>query len=568
MRLNRFLFDSIRRFARGERGSAMAAVLGLLGVTTVVGLTITAVTVNAIGYTSSTRADIQSRAAAEAGIDVTEAGLRTAGDCATHNGVYTSATAPVYATQVSYKTVGNWITGCPVPTSTSVRVVSVGTAAASGVNGASAGNTTSLEAIYAFIPATGSITATGGAITTPTGYLTNSSKVTQNGSSTTPGSADVHITTSGVYKCDSGTIITGNLFVENGSAQLDACIVLGNVRVAGFVSLNNKTSVGGNVIAAGLNGAIGPYANATGYVYDSTIGGSLTVGGKISLQAAKITGNVVGATVSTVVNAIAPDVRIAGNLSLSGTFTTWGEPALCNLLGGVTKLLCALTNGIVGGAAAILAPGLTAPSAPASTPWAAYTYRASDWTSVGFTEVLWTGSCTVDNTPVNQAALNAILAYTTPVVVNALNCSKLLFSSSSTLQLKLKSDLAFVSNNFGLEAMNIDSNVAAGVRLWFVVPGTAPLGVSLCLNLKLDINSTVTVTAKVAALVYTPGCVKNSTTSWHGQFYAGGVEFNSNSSLDYVAVGLPGVNLDGGTTTTTTTGGVMGSRTSLRDLAG
>ena len=57
-----------------DRGNAMIAVVGLLAVTSMVTLTVTGATVDALGYTSLTRASVQSNAAAEAGVDAMLAG--------------------------------------------------------------------------------------------------------------------------------------------------------------------------------------------------------------------------------------------------------------------------------------------------------------------------------------------------------------------------------------------------------------------------------------------------------------------------------------------------------------
>jgi hypothetical protein len=63
-----------------DRGNAMIAVIGLLAVTSMITLTVTGATVQALGYTSLTRASVQSNAAAEAGVDAMLAEL-FADDC-------------------------------------------------------------------------------------------------------------------------------------------------------------------------------------------------------------------------------------------------------------------------------------------------------------------------------------------------------------------------------------------------------------------------------------------------------------------------------------------------------
>ncbi len=97
----------------------------------------------------------------------------------------------------------------------------------------------------------------------------------------------------------------------------------------------------------------------------------------------------------------------------------------------------------------------------------------------------------------------------------------------------------------------------------------------ICLSAAVGIDNNTRVTAKVAVMVYTPGCIDNSSTEWRGQFYAGSVNFHENTTLRFVPVGMVGLNLDTNTTTTTTGGstttttevpGGLGTLTSMRDL--
>jgi hypothetical protein len=60
-----------------ERGSAILAVLGVMGVTMVIAVTTTTASLHAVGITTSTRASVEAEAAAEAGIDYTASMLAT-----------------------------------------------------------------------------------------------------------------------------------------------------------------------------------------------------------------------------------------------------------------------------------------------------------------------------------------------------------------------------------------------------------------------------------------------------------------------------------------------------------
>jgi hypothetical protein len=179
--------------------------------------------------------------------------------------------------------------------------------------------------------------------------------------------------------------------------------------------------------------------------------------------------------------------------------------------------------------------------------------------------------------------IKQIMNSTTPVVVNAMGCSELLFSSSAALQLSTRADVAFFAKSFGLENLTIDSATTAQHKMWFIVPGIKPLLPIVCLSVngEIDINSGVKVKANIAAMLFTPNCIQNSSTEWRGQLYAGTTNFGQDISIEYVPIGLPGVNLETGTTVTTPgtpgtpgtpatpgTPGGLGPQVSLRDLEG
>jgi len=60
-----------RRLETDDRGAALAAVIGLMAVLLLLGATMASVTIGAMAHTSSDRAAVQARAAAEAGHRVT-----------------------------------------------------------------------------------------------------------------------------------------------------------------------------------------------------------------------------------------------------------------------------------------------------------------------------------------------------------------------------------------------------------------------------------------------------------------------------------------------------------------
>ena len=560
---------SLKRPLRGgdDRGAALVAVIGAVSVVAVVSTTVLTSSVSAMQVTSVARASVQSEASAEAGIADAELGLRTANSCSAHGGVYTSTTTPVYSARVNYYDPSGWHAGCPDGhAATSVKVLSTGTAK-DGVG--TAGDTTVLEAVYAYTPASGSISGTGPAIFAGAVDTLNSVTVTDTATETGK-TADV-IITQGDYSlsCQSGTVITGSIIVTNGDLKLNGCIVLGGIQVRGFVYLNSST-VNGNVLAAGLT-ARTTDQGAVGYVFNSVVKGGLSVAGKVYLQSSTL-GSVLGKTVSSIVNTVAPDVVIKGTLNLGGSISSWG---VCGLVGQVTMLVCMLTNGLLGSAtgSSLGNTGLPAVTPPTMPTMQKYYYSASDWAALGYTQVMWQGSCNVDSYLPDQAFLATVMASTTPVVVNAMACTKLNFSLSAALALTLKTNIAFVSQSFALEGVKINSSVSAGVNAWFIVPASVSVAATLAdtcsgsgASGQIAINNNTVIGANVNVLAYTPGCISQDRTTWRGQEYSGTMHNGSSISVDYQTVGLPGTSLDG-TVVASVTSAVLGSRTSLRQLS-
>lgn len=592
------LFASIGSMARamrhGERGSSLMAVIGIGAVTAIVGISVGAMTIGALTYTNANRSSVQARAAAEAGVAAALVGLQTTGDCTTKAGVYSSATDPVYSAAVEYKTTGGWIAGCPVAASTGIRIESTGTAKSP----AGASDTHTLEAVYDWIPATagtpaipgtpatGSIVATGSAVYSysSTGQTTlNNVNLWTNVSGKT---ADIIIRTGGKLTCQSGTQINGSVVIQNGSLEVNTCIILGGVKASGFVAVNSGgAKVNGDVVASGLGGANNLF-NGQGIAAQvgagATVGGNIIANGKVYIDGA-VKGSISSAGLLSLLDpsTITPNARIDGNVTTAGSITTWAQP--CGGIWLLNNLLCGLTQGgIVKGTINILSSAPIAPPAPSVPDWTNFSYNKADWTNLGFTEVVIpSNQCTIDNNPNNQVWINQVMASTTPVVVNAMACSELLFSSSAALQLKTRADVAFFSKSFGLENLTIDSATSAQHKMWFIVPGVKPLLPIVCLSVngEIDINSGVKVKAGISAMLFTPNCIQNSSTEWRGQLYAGTTNFGQNISIEYVPIGLPGVNLETATTVVTPgtpgtpgtpatpgTPGGLGPQVSLRDL--
>lgn len=256
------------RLRSDERGSALMAVLGVMAVTAIIGMTITAATINALGVTSSTKASVQALAAAEAGVDVAVSALRTTNGCST-NADGSLTFTPVAGVLIKEILIvpDNMPTGetgaCPDADTTSVRITSTGTATSSGVAGANSGDTSTVEVTYSYDDIVVQVPLAGVAV-----YAYKVDGVLKK---FVLSSADNSVATSvmiktGDVECTNGASIGGDLVLGEGSATLDMCDVAGSVHVSDDASIN-KSTIGGDVRARGV---------AT--ITNSTVGGAISSG--------------------------------------------------------------------------------------------------------------------------------------------------------------------------------------------------------------------------------------------------------------------------------------------------
>jgi len=239
-----------------ERGAALAAVLGLMALFLVFASLITASVVGAYGVTSATRSGVQSGAAADSGIAVARAGLYVTGNCAAQPtpGTYSSSAAPTYIARIEYFAAGTWHAGCPTSATTQVRITSRGLAQAQGVNGATVGDKTTVEAVLNYTPGTQpvSIQPSGTAL-----YLYKGGSVEANASFITTGSPGAGIMVKdGDLACDkNNSEILGNVYVVGNLSFADtgqACKISGNAWVAKMATLG-KGYISGNLTAAAVS---------------------------------------------------------------------------------------------------------------------------------------------------------------------------------------------------------------------------------------------------------------------------------------------------------------------------
>lgn len=542
------LITRIRAAREPDDGIAMAGVVGLMAVGLILTSLIMTSMVSATAYTSNTRAGVQSQAAAEAGIAAAQARL-LAGTCATTI-ASTVGTTPKYSVTVQRKSGSAWVDGCPSGTTGAVRLVSIGNAQAAGVAGASGQDTTRVEAILdASAPPT-QITASGPAV-----YAFSSDGFGGSGRSVSvDGSSPDIMVKQGNVTCDGAANGDADLVVDGGNLNLTgSCTIKGNVWVSGIADMGGGGKIDQNVVAAEVkipNGRIGGNVWATGAVTMSGGGkviGNVSAGSFTSSVGDGVQGNgwVTGEAIGQQPNVI------RGNLTAKKITrgATW-----------FTKIAAGTETQKPGGTGA--SPWAT-PARPVVPNWIDFGYDASKW--VGFQEVTLSGTCDYNRISTAIAGLNG---------QNGLLDARLCTSPvnlGSYQKITLNQDVAIVGNKFDFGG-SAGFQASAKHRLWFIIPDTVNDAQPTCntSTQSFSIGGGFELQRpNVQTMIYSPCSVNiSSSTTFNGQVFAGKASMGGAGQIGYVAVGLPGVNLDTGSSDTVDPSTLQRQLVSQRNLGG
>jgi len=513
-----------RRFSqlRGDAGSGLILVISVMSVLIVLSMLVAGMTTQALGFTSSTRAGLQSLAAAEAGADYAAAQLSAGAVCQASYSNPATVGAPIFTVSMHYSlsASGSSWASCPFGGAAALRIkiVSTGFAAAKGVAGQTAGDSRRVENIYTYSPPV-PIPATGSAVYSYNAGTFNNVNILSSG----PG-ADVMLKT-GDFSCTSPSGVQGSVLVAAGTASLNnGCAVTKNIWASGKLVLQNGT-VGGNALSASTD--------------ESTFG---------------------------------PDTRVGGFVDLAGPGYTYA--ARCpspNNTWDENGSRCSIQQSIATGTVTFRDATVAAPVVP---DWLDYGYVASAWATAGFQTLPWPSSaCNIDNTVrASTFYTGTFLPLTVPTVFDTrASCPGGLTFGSGAASWSMKTDIAFIVTSAKLQALTVDSSNAAQTRrLWFITPDAnltnhvpdCPAG-----SAASDINSTFALNAPVQALLYTACGVASSASSWRGQIYGKYVKLDTSNTITYLPVGLAGADLAAGVAVGIT-GGALGPKLSSRDLDG
>jgi cytoskeletal protein CcmA (bactofilin family) len=531
----------VRAARERDEGAALATVLGLMLVGVLLTTLISGAIVSAYGFSSSTRAGVASRSSAEAGVAAAHASL-VAGTCdsgfdTTHPsaGVYQSAVGatPEYEAAVFPMVGGTWATtpACPSSATAPVRIISTGAAQATGAAGQSAGDETTLEAVFSAPAVPTEIMANGPAV-----YAYSSGGFGGGGTllSIDGATPDIMVRTGDVY-CDGGAGATANLVVNGNMTIAAGCGISGTAWASGTVTLSGGAMVG-NIRAQNVvlkNGTVLGDVHSLG---DMTVpSGSPTVHGRIT----------------------AKNLYINTSAEFTGKVWVYGQSTInhgdYSTSQWVTKTYTKPNN--------VYVPNLTAtsPAVPSTSPWQLpppptipvwidFGYDAAYWP--GFTEVVLGTNCSYSNVQAQIDALDGV-----PVLLDARGCTS--FEIASGDHLEVSNDLAIIANKFRL-VNNSSITSTGGHRIWLINPDNAadgtPTALADCAN-AMYVGSGFEflgnpTTTPPNVMMYSPCRVTLGTNvAFHGQVFAAETAIESGAEITYTAVGLPGFDLSTGLST-------------------
>ncbi|MCL2796202.1 MAG: hypothetical protein FWD85_12975 [Microbacteriaceae bacterium] len=273
-----------------DEGFALPSVIAIFAIVAIVSLSLAGLAVHALGFSTSTRASVESRAAADSGINVLltqmqqpDAALATQFPCTLVPG---ASDIEQYSVIVHYFDASGTVlscTGAYLPVSSvdpPVRAVadSTGTAAFKGVAGQSAGDTSTVTSVISILVTTADVNIpdmtksifSDGGLT-----LTNATNITD---SLAQNSADIY--TNGSVECSTsnGSPVQGSIYAQGNVIQDTSCTVQGDVWAGGtYTPQNGNTTIGRNLLVAG--GTAAPYPQVS---LDSTwVGGDVVTNGPV-----------------------------------------------------------------------------------------------------------------------------------------------------------------------------------------------------------------------------------------------------------------------------------------------
>ena len=350
------------REVRDEQGAALAAVLGLMLLLSLISITVLSVSISSNAFATATRASVQSRAAAQAGLDAVFA--------AVNRGSFTcsaaSAVTPLYSATAVYtdKTGAPLTCGGGVVTGRPVKAVvtSTGTASAKGIQ-ATNGDSATATATFV-ITITNPPSSLQHALFGDKDVLLNNSTALLESAA---GLNDASVYSNGSINCQTKFKVQGTMVTAGNVNIANTCNTTGYIWAGGNVMISQSASIGGDVYQAGTgqmvlgnsssqlggnvftNGTVNfsgsgsacPTTSSTPAASASVCGTVVALGAGTNTIAAPVSGSVYTAGSVAVSSPIAKDVlSVGGGLSGSGAIGGSAKAAGAVTLTNVTGTIC------------------------------------------------------------------------------------------------------------------------------------------------------------------------------------------------------------------------------------
>ncbi len=483
-----------------EDGSALISVLIIMLVLSVAGLALASIVTNTSGMLVDTRSQVQSRAAADAGLAEVVTQLKRK--------VIACPVAPETVTKGKDKAVSA-VAGAPTYSYTVVCGGGFATITSfSSVGSARTG--VQARYVYSTSPSTG-----GDMVFFGTGNVTFTYEV----KTAAAGRLLNIVVPQASFTCQS--LIPGNITAKGDVKANGGCTIKGAVASGGTLDMCcGSDTIEGNVTTSGSGSS----------TIRGALGGSLQANGRVEFgwEGKKVLGSVTANGDAQLGN-----VRIEGALTLPSSKTLNQQSG--TVVGGVVR------PSMVGGPAAPVFPG-----------WFEYKFTPSDWT--GFTVVTLSatgsgvGTCGYFNSH-PAAGWPSLASYTTPTIIDARACGSLTSNNGTNPTVALKTNVVLLANQFDLTSLSLKAapGLASKPKVWIMTEDLNPGdNAPTCAGGNIGINGTIADTS-IKAMAYTPCTIAVAgmkVDAWNGSFYGGGWSYGGGLTFTADPIGLPGMGID------------------------
>jgi hypothetical protein len=263
---------------RDDEGAVLVSVIAIMAVLMIISITLTSAAITSTAYSTAGRAQVQSRAAAEAGIDLVWTGMQQGNfycrlSATDPNGVTYSATVDYFDAANAPLTCSGTSTLSGTPARGVVN--STGKASARGVAGATSGDERSLTALFDIQVNAASVTLDKVFFSDGSYTITNSTNVLD-----ATGLSRANLYSNGTIDCRTGIALQGSVYVQGDFHAHNTCIIGGTVWAGGAVTSDDQMQVLGDVYSAG-----GPTGSPLNVSLDKAwVGGTVVANGSVSLE--------------------------------------------------------------------------------------------------------------------------------------------------------------------------------------------------------------------------------------------------------------------------------------------